>query len=157
MNYQFVDGNRDSQMILYKNYLYQKHNSYWRCRDHKTCSVLIKVKNDKIEPEDPIHHHFEVTDCEVQCLIAIKTMKNDASAIRLNDDISVIYNDSITTLTKIKKFQLTDIHQFIKPYKKFRGTLNKCREKNKEKIPKSQAELKLSGDYLLTNEHTLFL
>jgi hypothetical protein len=43
------------------------------------------------------------------------------------------------------------------PYNKLRGTLNKCRQKNKEKIPKTQAKLKLSGDCLLTNEHTLFL
>ena len=35
--------------------------------------------------------------------------------------------------------------------------MNKCREKIKPKLPKTQDELRLSDDYLLTNEHYLFL
>ena len=156
MNYLFVDGSRDSQMLLYKNYLYLKHNSYWKCRE-KACGVLVKLKNEAIEPDNPKHCHFEVTDCELKCLKAIKTMKYQASVTRMNVDISVIYNEQITNLTTREKLKLEEIHQFIKPYKKLRSTLCKCREKNKEKIPKSQEELELTGDYLLTNEHCLFM
>lgn len=34
-------------------------------------NFLIKVENAKIEHEDLIHHHSEVTDCEVQFLQSI--------------------------------------------------------------------------------------
>lgn len=32
-------------------------------KKHSSC-VLVKLKNEAIESEDPKHCHFEVTDCE---------------------------------------------------------------------------------------------
>ena len=84
-------------------------------------------------------------------------MKVEACSTRLNDSICSIYNDSTTYLTSVKKRLLIDIGEYIPFYTKFRGTLNKCREKVKPKLPQTQEKLRLSGDYLLTNEHNLFL
>jgi len=156
----YVDGSRDSQLLLYQSYLYNKHGKYYMCRN-KDCKLLVKltVRDDEVlvEPRHPKHGHFQVTDCEIACLKAIKKMKNDVSTNRANDDVSVIYNDAITHLTKILHFNLIDINEYIKPYQQFRGTLNKCRDKVKPTNPKTQAELSLSGDYLLTNEHLPFM
>jgi len=130
----YVDASRDSQLLLYQNYFYTKHGKYYMCRN-KDCKLLVKLTVSEgevlVEPRDPKHGHFQVTDCEIACLKSIKKMKKDVNTNRVKDDVSVIYNDAITHLTKILRFNFIDINEYIKPYQNFRGTLNKCRAKVK--------------------------
>ena len=56
---QYVDGSRNSTLLLYKNYLYCKYNGdYWKCR-HADCGRLIKVVGEKVVGVEPVHPmHF---------------------------------------------------------------------------------------------------
>ena len=71
-------------------------------------------------------------------------------------DLKVIYDHSIKSLTD-QGYKLVDINVHVKSNVQFRDTLVKCRWKEKPSLPHSLKDLRLSGDYLLTNEHTPFL
>ena len=51
----YVDGSRDSQLLLYQNYLYTKHGKYYMCRN-KDCKLLVKLTVSDgevlVEPRD---------------------------------------------------------------------------------------------------------
>jgi hypothetical protein len=70
----YVDGSR-IQLLLYQNYLYTKHGKYYMCRN-KDCKLLVKLTVSDgevlVEPRDPKHGHFQVTDCEIACLKSIQ-------------------------------------------------------------------------------------
>lgn len=152
---EYIDGLRNSIYLLYNNYLYTKGNSnYWKCR-HPDCNRLIKVIDDIVlnEPDHPMH--TEVSEVEIECLKAIKSMKTEAVLDR-HTDYRIIYDRNIKKLTD-KNFKLADIAQFISPFPAFRGTLVKCREKNKTAVPKSIDALNIQGDHRLTNEKLPFL
>jgi len=38
----YVDGSRDSQLLLYQNYLYTKHGKYYMCRNKDKLTVSVK-------------------------------------------------------------------------------------------------------------------
>ena len=48
------------------------------CRN-KDCKLLVKLTVSDgevlVEPRDPKHEHFQVTDCEIACLKSIQKMK----------------------------------------------------------------------------------
>ena len=98
----FVSGNRGSSLLLYQNQLYNKSNApYYNCRN-KECRISIRFdpsKSNDVEPRNPKQGHLEVCKCEVDCLWAIRQMKDEASSTNLNEDICTIYNDGITYLT----------------------------------------------------------
>ena len=52
-----------------------KHGKYYMCRN-KDCKLLVKLTVSDgeilVEPRDPKHGHFQVTDCEIACLKSIQ-------------------------------------------------------------------------------------
>jgi len=88
----------------------KNNNDYWKCR-HPGCNRLIKVIDNLVfnEPKHPTHK--EVPEVEIECLLAIQKMKDEAK----NDKTSeyrVVYDRNIKLLTD-KKFKLVDISDFI--------------------------------------------
>jgi hypothetical protein len=88
----------------------KSNNDYWKCR-HPGCNRLIKVIDNLVfnEPKHPTHK--EVPEVEIECLLAIQKMKDEAK----NDKTSeyrVVYDRNIKLLTD-KKFKLVDISDFI--------------------------------------------
>ena len=71
-------------------------------------------------------------------------------------DLKIIYDRNIKCLTD-SGFRLVDIESHINPYPRFRGTLQKCRQKDKKTIPKSLDEINITDEFALTNEHLPFL
>ena len=88
----YVDGSRDSQLLLYQNYLYTKHGKYYMCRN-KDCKLLVKLKVSDgevlVQPRDPKHGHFQVTDCEIACL---KSIQKIYKMYNINKEMIKVYH-----------------------------------------------------------------
>ena len=88
----YVDGSRDSQLLLYQNYLYTKHGKYYMCRN-KDCKLLVKlIVSDGevlVMPRDPKHEHFQVTDCEIACL---KSIQKIYKMYNINKELIKVYH-----------------------------------------------------------------
>ena len=155
MDVEYISGLRNSLYALVNEQLYSKSNkNYWVCR-HPDCKAIIKIvdNNANSEPKHPMHS--EVTKLEIESMKVIKLMKVQ-SVQDEHTDLKVIYDRSIKVLTD-QGYKLVDINVHVKSYVQFRGTLVKCRGKEKPTLPHSLRDLRLTGDYLLTNEHTPFL
>ena len=136
-------GPRNSKQILFKNNLFGYfRNDQWRCINKK-CGALISVdiSTDEITDTFKAVHlgHGDRSCCEIEVRRSIEQMKLEV-AKEPTIDPKDIYDRNITAVIK-KGFILSDIHNYILPYQKFRGTLYKIKEKERPALPKSLKDI----------------
>ena len=117
-------------------------NNHWRCIDKK-CGALISVDistDEIIDTVKAVHlGHGDRSLCEIEVRRSIEQMKLEV-AKEPTIDPKDIYDRNITAVIK-KGFILSDIHNYILPYQKFRGTLYKIKEKERPALPKSLKDI----------------
>jgi hypothetical protein len=140
---EYHHGPRNSRQILYQNNLYGyfRGNS-WKCI-HKKCtaSIVVDISLDTITDTSKGTHlgHMDRSPCEIDCRQANEQMKLEITR-EPTVDPKDIYDRNVTTVLK-KGYTISDIHNFIPAYQKFRGTLNKIKEKERPSLPKSLRDI----------------
>ncbi len=140
---EYHSGSRNSKQILYNNNLFGYYrDDKWRCTDKKCLATIsVDVSTDTITDVSKANHvgHNGKSPCEIEVRRAIEQMKIDVRN-ETTLDPKEIYSRNIEAVIK-KGHHLSDIHNFIAPYIKFRGTLNKIKEKERPPLPKSLRDI----------------